>query len=647
MSAIAGVLNFDRHEPVNPEYGKTMMAALAHFPSDDRQVFLKDNVFIGCHAQWVTPESIGEKQPFYDYDLQMVITADAILDNRKELCERLGVKKYDRKQISDCQLILLAYDKWGRDCPKHLIGDFAFMIWDEKKQKAFGARDLSGYRTLYYLKNDSCFVFCTLLKPFFSLPFIDRKLNESWLAEYLAITGMIDTLDAASTPYQSINQVPPSHSIEIENGAVSIQRYGSLYSTEQLNLKSDGEYIEAFTEVFTRAVNDRLRTHRNVGSQLSGGLDSGSVASIAAKKLRQSNKDLYTFSYIPPKDFEDYTKGHMQPNESPSINSTLSFIGGKKHHFLDFEGKDSFSIINEMLEDMEMPYKFFENSFWLQGMFEEASKHDIGILLNGDRGNFTISWGSALDYYGQLLRTLRWPRLYQELNHYSSIMKGKRLGLLPLISKLAYPKMNFYLETRNKPVNHSVINHEFAGRMQIQEKLKTHQFAQTGWLAPGTPSKSRKKLLNDLYPWNYGNTLTAKLSIKHGLWKRDPTNDSRVVQFCLSVPDHQFVQKGMDRALIRRSMKGYLPDDIRLNQRVRGAQGLDWVHRAAPHWNQLVEESKRMLSDQFFTEYVQPAPLQQAFKTLQQGPNVKKGLDPDYRLIMRNLILYRFLKTFN
>ncbi|KIL52975.1 asparagine synthase-related protein [Jeotgalibacillus campisalis] len=647
MSAIAGVINFDRQELVNPEYGKAMMAAMAHFPSDDRQVFIKDNAFLGCHAQWITPESIGEKQPFYDYDLQMVITADAILDNRKELFDSLGVKKYDRNLMSDSQLILLAYDKWGNECPKNLIGDFAFMIWDEKKQKAFGARDLSGYRTLYYMKDQSCVVFSTLIKPMFLLPFIEKKLNESWLAEYLSITGMIDSLDAVDTPYESIKQVPPSHSIEIKNGAVSIQRYGSLYSTEKLNLKSDGEYIEAFTEVFTRAVNDRLRTHRNVGSQLSGGLDSGSVASLAAKSLRHSNKDLYTFSYIPPKDFEDYTKGHMQPNESPAINATLSYIGGKKHHFLDFEGKDSFSIIAEMLGDMELPYKFFENSFWLKGMFEEAEKYDVGILLNGDRGNFTISWGSALDYYGKLLRTLQWPRLYQELNQYSSIMQGKRLGLLPLISKLAYPKMNFYLENRNKPTNHIVINNEFAGRTHIQEKLKTHQFAQTGWLPPGTPTRSRKKLLNDLYPWNYGNALTAKLSIKHGLWKRDPTNDSRVVRFCLSVPDHQFVKKGMDRALIRRSMKGYLPDEIRLNQRVRGAQGLDWVHRVAPYWNQIMEESTKMIHDKFFTQYVNTTRLQSALKTLQQGPDGKAGLDSDYRLIMRSLILYRFLKTFN
>ena len=66
-----------------------------------------------------------------------------------------------------------------------------------------------------------------------------------------------------------------------------------------------------------------------------------------------------------------------------------------------------------------MPYKFFENSFWLKGMFEKAHEEDIGVLLNGDRGNFTISWGGALEYYSLLLKRLKWIRLYQELDQCS------------------------------------------------------------------------------------------------------------------------------------------------------------------------------------------------------------------------------------
>ena len=112
-----------------------------------------NNVFFGCHAQWITPESIGEPFPYYDYERQLTITADAIIDNREELFERLQIDSDKRKTMPDSQLILLAYYKWGEDSPKYLVGDFAFMIWDEREKKLFGARDFSGSRTLYYYQN--------------------------------------------------------------------------------------------------------------------------------------------------------------------------------------------------------------------------------------------------------------------------------------------------------------------------------------------------------------------------------------------------------------------------------------------------------------------------------------------------------------
>ena len=81
------------------------------------------------------------------------------------------------------------------------------------------------------------------------------------------------------------------------------------------------------------------------------------------------------------------------------------------------------------------------------------------------------------------------------------------------------------------------------------------------------------------------NFLLQNLSLRYSLWKRDPTNDLRVIRFCLSVPEDQYVQNGMDRALIRRATENYLPDKVRLNQQIRGVQGVDWVHRMMPRWD--------------------------------------------------------------
>ena len=139
--------------------------------------------------------------------------------------------------MPDSQLILLSYYKWGEDALKYLVGDFAFMIWDERKQQLIGARDPSGYRTLYYYRDYQRFAFCTTIEPLLTLPYIEKRLNEEWLAEYLAISGMIDTVDARTTPYRNVDQVPPFHTIIIKKDKMEITRYGTFTPEKKLKLK--------------------------------------------------------------------------------------------------------------------------------------------------------------------------------------------------------------------------------------------------------------------------------------------------------------------------------------------------------------------------------------------------------------------------
>ncbi|MFJ7974847.1 lasso peptide isopeptide bond-forming cyclase [Peribacillus sp. NPDC096379] len=645
MSAITGIYHLNE-EPVNLQHGQGLMTALQKYPADDMQIWHSEKVFLGCHAQWITPESIGEQLPYYDHERQLAITVDAIIDNREELFERLQIDRKLRKTIPDSQLILLAYNKWGEESPKYLVGDYAFMIWDEKKQQLFGARDPSGYRTLYYYRNQTRFAFCTVIEPLLDLPYIGTELNEQWLSEYLAITGMIDTVDARMTPYRHLEQIPPFHSITVLKDKIKINRYGTFTSDKRLKLKSDNDYIEAFQDVFQKAVTSRLRTHHKVGSQLSGGLDSGSVVAFAARELRERKKTLHTFSYIPPNDFEDFTHKLFMPDERPYIKTTVQHVGGITDHYLDFEGKSSYSEIDDLLDVMEMPYKFLENSFWLKGIFEKAGEAGIGVLLNGDRGNFTISWGAAEDYYATLLKKLKWLRLNQELNQYCKNVGGSRLRLLPGIAKTGFPIIH-QLMSKGPPAEHPVlINRDFAERTGIFNKLKRHGIDETGWISSPNLYEQKRVLFEDMLPWNSGNTLDSKLSLRHGLWKRDPTNDLRVVRFCLSVPEDQYVQNGLDRALIRRSTEKILPEKIRLNQRVFGVQGADWVHRMIPYWDTFIDEATQLSMDKRILEFIDEQKIKSALITVKEGARPEYFANFDYRILMRSVIVYRFLKKF-
>jgi asparagine synthase (glutamine-hydrolysing) len=647
VSAIAGIIHFN-NEPIDFEQCRNVMKVLEQFPSDHIHLWQKDHTFLGCHAQWITPESIGEELPFYDYQNQLAITADAIIDNREELFDILLIEKYKRTTMTDSQIILLTYIKYGEEAPKYLIGDFAFMIWDERKQRLFGARDFSGTRTLYYSIKQYRISFSTIIKPLFTLPYNEIRLNEQWLAEYLAISGMIDAVDSSSTPYVGIKQLPPSHSISITKENVSVNRYSTLtQGSSKLVLKSQEEYVEAFQEVFQKSVDSRLRTHLNIGVQLSGGLDSGAVASFAAKTLNKEKfRPLHTFSYIPPDDFQDFTPKRLIADERPYIQSTIQHIGINNEHYLDFKGKDSFSEIDDFLNTLEMPYKFFENSFWLKGMFEEAHKENVGVLLNGDRGNFTISWGSALDYYSILFKQLKWTKLLSELNQYSKNTGGARYRHLPDIIKLGFPLFEKFFPS-NDFKRPTIINLEFAKKTGVYSKLKDYGIDESGWYSNLDIYDEREKHFSDVHQWNAGNTLASKLSLRYSLWKRDPTNDLRVVKFCLSLPESQYVQNGYARALIRNSTKNYLPDEVRLNQTTRGVQGVDWVHRMKGNWKVFIQEAEELVNDELIIHYLDKNVLNQALSKVKEDFSAECAIDADYKLLMRSLILHRFIKRFN
>jgi asparagine synthase (glutamine-hydrolysing) len=650
MSAITGIYNFNKH-PINNEHCMNLMAALEHYPFDDRYTWKSDTIFLGCHNQWITPESVHERLPYYDNESQLTITSDAIIDNRNELFERLQVNQSRRNSITDSELILLAYQKWGKESPKYLIGDFAFMIWDERKQILFGARDFSGSRTLYYYKDPTRFAFCTIIEPLFKLPYIEKRLNEEWLAEFLVIPTMVESADVNKSVYKNINQLPPSHTITITNGTIKLERYWSLGTIETLKFKSDEEYQEAFRDVFNLAVTEKLRTHGKVGAHLSGGLDSGSVVSFASKALKKENKQLHTYSYVPEDNFTDWTPNYYLADERPFIKETVQHVGNIKDHYLDFEGRSPLSEVDDFLELMEMPYKFFENAFWLKGITEKAHNEGVKVLINGARGNHSISWGTwklNMDYYSSLLKGLKLYHLNKELDSYCSNFKTGKRVMLPIVARNAFPNLARLFKQINKSDYHfpSFINPVFAQKTNVYERLQ-HQDVNISGEFRGDLNQYRKKHYDQLYFWNKSGTATTKLSLRYSLWDRDPTNDLRVIQFCLSIPEKQYVQDGMERSFLRRATQNILPEKVRLNHHIRGIQGADTIHRMSSGWSLFLDEIDQLSRDSSMSEILNVEVIKNAVAEVREQPSPHYVWTDQFKILTRSLIVYRFLKTFN
>jgi len=643
MSAIAGIVHFD-DRPVDPQQMDSIMQALRKYAADSEQSWHQEGSFMGCRQQWITPESVNEKCPLWHKEAKLIIAADAIIDNRDDLFDRLQVERDRRGQIGDCELILQAYIKWGQDVPKFLIGDFAFMIWDQRRKLLFGARDLLGMRNLYYGRHGEQFAFGTAIAPLLALPGFKNGLNETWLSEFLAIPSLLDSVDANSTVYRGINQVPPGYSISVtQAGGSVLSYYGGLIPTEPIVLNSSGEYVEAFREVFQTAVRSRLRSIKPVGATLSGGLDSSSVVSLAAKSLSQQNRVLKTYSMIPVPGFEDWTSKNELADESEYVKATIDYLGNLEGNYLASPGISPLSEVDELLGMLEMPYKNFENSFRIKNIFEHAAQDGAGILLTGVKGNYTISWGSAIDYYSILLKKLQWLQFYRQVRLFSQQTGVGGKKILSVIRKNAFPSARMISESAASEVA-SLISPNFAERTKVMERLRNYDVGLVPF--PKNVLEERKNYFQDLGALNLQGTFSSKVSLRYQLWERDPTADPRLVRFCLSIPFEQFVHGGIGRSLIRRATEHELPDKVRLNQRVRGTQGVDWVQRMIPEWSAFMSELRHLCNDSYMSEFLAVKRIKTAMEQVGTAPKPEHAGDPNTKYLMRSIIISRFMKRF-
>jgi len=640
MSAIIGIYGI-HDNPAIMEQGAAMMQALSRFPADDEQAWqARSNVFFGCRAQWITPESVGERNPLHDPERGLAVVADAILDNREELCEALGIEAVRRSALTDPELLLLAYDAWGTGMAERLVGDFAFAIWDERGRRLYAARDYSGARTLYFTRDPSSGTvwLSTVMAPLLGLPHLPGALNRQWIAEYLALPYTVDAVDGRMTVHEGIEQLPPAHYLVADaEGRLTLKLYCRIEEPrEKLKLGSDAEYEEALRDVLGAAVKARLRTHRGVGAHLSGGLDSGSVAAFAARELRARGRALYTFSYVPVADFTDWTPRSRMADERAYISAVVEHAGNIVPEYCDFPDRNPYSDIDDWLDVMEMPYKFFENSFWLKGIFERAAERDIAVLLNGQRGNWTISWGPALDYQTALLKRLRLVRFYRELDGYARRIGVGRRRVLGSVWRRA-------VGAGASGMRHPVL----ASPRLLEETGVVERLRRQGLPVQGnvrSAYEARRRLFKQTCFWNLNGTYATKLSLRYAVWDRDPSNDLRVVRFCLSVPEEQCVRDGVDRALIRRAARGYLPDKVRLNQKVRGAQGADGVHRMKAAWPAFIREAQEMLDDEAMRDYLDLEMLKESLLKVREAPKPEYAYDLDFRMLMRGIIFRRFVR---
>ena len=545
MSGIAGVFYRDR-QPVEPALLERLSARLAHRGADGQGAWHAGPVGLVHRLFCTTPESRHEQQPVSAPRPAgaIVLTADARIDNRAELAGPLGLP--DAPNRPDSAFILAAYEKWGEACPEHLVGDFAFAIWDGPRHLLFCARDAMGTKTLFYFDAPEVFAFASEIKGVFALPQVPRAPCNAQIAAYLAHR----VADPALTFYAAVRRLLPGCSLTITASGSHLRRYWSIDLERELRLPSDDEYAQAFREIFTEAVRCRLRSAYPIGALFSGGLDSSSVTSVARQLM--NGQPLQTFSIIFDQARQSDERVYMREMVAAD-NPTHCEVSG--------DGLSPLFEIDRVLWHLEEPFRNLGVYFqWL--LYQAAQTRGVRVLLSGNGGDGLVSYG--LFRLAELTRDGHWVTLIRELRDFAAARSGswrmawwawKEYGGRPLAPTWARQARRA-MRGRGRPAwsANSFINPEFARQIEASQGVigfpaQPRTQRQDHWL--GVAQNIR---WSDLY---------ERAAPAWQIDPRHPLMDRRLAEFCVSLPAEQKFRQGQTRRIFRQAMRGVLPEAIR------------------------------------------------------------------------------------
>jgi asparagine synthase (glutamine-hydrolysing) len=563
MSGIMGIYYRDERLVAGKDL-EQMVKVLTHRGPDGAGIWYQGLVGLGHCMLWTTAESLNEKLPLVSQTGNVVLTADARIDNRDELISILNLDDRLSTQFTDSELILAAYEKWGECCPEKLLGDFAFALWDSHKQQLFCARDPFGVKPFYYYLSEQTFIFASEIKALFSLTEAPRRLNEVRVLDYL--TSMLN--DNTITFYQDILRLPPAHSLTINQKGESLQAYWALDPSQALHLASDEAYAEAFCELFTKAVDCRLRRALPIGSLLSGGLDSSSVTCIARQRLVQnSSEQLSTFSAI----FDEV----RECDERLFINTVLA-QGSLKSYYVHADQMSPLIDLERIFWHQDEAF-FAPNLFMRWSLYGVANQQGIRSLLDGFDGDNTVSHGFG--YLKELARAGHWLALAINMRglakaHYMPSFWSYLwyCGLEPIFShfrivnrvrRLWQSRFQPLLPQANKftdrPVWTTPLNPNFVQRIGLRERYRDWKRTQPG-LAQTEREWHYRSIKQGALP--FALEVLDKAAAAFSIEPRYPFWDRRLVEFCLALPANQKLHQGWSRLVLRRAMNGILPSEI-------------------------------------------------------------------------------------
>lgn len=473
---------------------------------------------------------------------RLVLAGDIRLDNRAELARELG----SSANAPDVDLVLNAYRKWGAACVEHLLGDFAFALWNPTEHELFCARDHLGVRPFHYCETDRSLVFSSEIRPLLLAGIVDRSVDEDYVSLFLA--GM--PAEEETTAIAGVKRLAPGHFLKWTRQGLSMRRYWS----PRVSAAPKGAFADRFRDLFLTSVSDRMRGPGPLGALLSGGLDSSSICgAVTSLRLGRGLPPIKTFSATFP--------GQAEMDERAFIDAVLR-KDGLEPNFVDITPEESFSRF-ELLMAQQEGVVLAPGLTVTHRLYSAAAKSGVSVLLDGHGGDEVVSHGDRRIY--ELAAQGRWWTLWKEMGGIAKVRKVPVFGTyLALLDHYAAGGSLSRLLPSARPTDtpmiwRNFILKDFANRTSLAERFRAKAS-----MPPGASTDDRL-----YHQWRMSSPLVShafetlnKLAAAAGIEVRFPFFDRRLVEFCLALPGDARLSEGWSRFVLRTAMKDILPPEV-------------------------------------------------------------------------------------
>ncbi len=531
MSGFIAIYNTD-NQPVQPRLLSSLVESLKFRGPDRQKIWIDGSIGLGHTLFRTTNEAKYENQPA-TLDRQVWITCSARIDDRKNLVNKLGMRKeINLSKTPDSELILHAYKKWGEDCLDHLLGDFAFVIWDNRDKKLFCARDRFGMRALYFAQKKNTLILCNSLHTVLQHPYVTKELNDTAIAGFLLFGDQMWMNDKSITTFKDILSLQPAHKFTFKQGKINIQRYWDIHNSSAIiRYKKESEYIEHFQEIFTESVRDRIRTP-SVSITMSGGMDSTAIAATI-QKIQKNN----THPNINIHAITAYYEQLFQCGE----HHYASIVAEKLNIPIHFVSADAYTLLTPY-HKITRPMEMLTPALWL-----DVKKQ----ALSYSRVQLTGASADNLIRFSPAITTLKENNPFSVL---SSMFKLKKIyGSVPSIGSGILNKLKWHKED-NTIYYPSWLNHEFEKNENLQglwNDFYSNKPNKTNFRHPN----AYRSLVDPI--WNTDDiALNTETALPE---ERDPYLDIRLINFMFSLPSIPWF---FHKHILRESMKGLLPEEV-------------------------------------------------------------------------------------